>query len=158
MAKGIFDRVTAARPSQLAAVADRRFDDARVLCESGDNARANGAQYLAGLVIEILLKAQLMRQYPNTSRKRSHELDDADQPVWSLIWRSHDLADMLDRLPATQAAVHARGALAGRPYGQWLAGICSQWTIYARYSTQTSTIAEAREMLERVRELKEVLK
>jgi len=50
---------------QLRAVADRRYGDAVTLVETGDNARANGAQYLAGIVIEILLKGQLLRLHPN---------------------------------------------------------------------------------------------
>lgn len=61
----IFKPLTDLRPSQLIAVADRRFDDAVALSETGDNARANGVQYLAGLVIEISLKAELVRQHPS---------------------------------------------------------------------------------------------
>jgi hypothetical protein len=154
----IFAKQALVRPSQLLAVAERRFADAAALCATGENARANGAQYLAGITLDILLKAQLMRQHPVVGRKRSHEVEDADRLVWSLIWRSHDLADMLGQLPDLVAAVSTRGEEDGKPYLQWLYSICSVWTVFVRYSTRTSTMADAREMLERVRELKEILK
>ncbi len=73
MPSGIFAKQTDIRPSQLTAVAERRFIDARALFETGENARANGSQYLSGIVVDILLKAQLMRHYPAISRKRQHE-------------------------------------------------------------------------------------
>ena len=154
----IFERQHDVRPSQLAAVADRRFDDARTLCDTNDNARANGTQYLAGIVLDILLKAQLIVKHRQIARKRSHELKDAERRVWSLIWRSHDLGGMLSELRGVSAAVEKQGKRAGKPYLEWLQGICAAWTVYARYSTKSATIEEAREMLERVRQLKEILK
>jgi len=78
--------------------------------------------------------------------------------IWSLIYRSHDLEEMLSRLPQVQAMVIKREEREGRPYWSHLRGLCSEWTIYARYSTQTSQLSAAREMLRRVRELKEILK
>ena len=146
------------RPGQLISVADRRFDDAAALCATGQNARANGAQYLAGLVLDILLKAQLMRLYPVTGRKRSHEVRDSERVVWNLIWRSHDLSEMLIQLPDRLSALDKKSERAGKPYSQWLRAICAEWSILLRYSTRASTIAEAQEMLERVRQLKELLK
>jgi len=113
---------------------------------------------LAGIVIDILLKAQLMRQYPVTARKRQHEVTALERPVWSLIWRSHDLGEMLAHLPGLTIALRKSGDRAGRPYREWLRGICGVWTVYVLYSPQTSTMDEARAMLDRVRELKEVLK
>jgi len=58
----IFARVRVS-PTQLRTVAERRFDDASYLRESGKNARANGAMYLAGFVLECLLKARLIEKY-----------------------------------------------------------------------------------------------
>lgn len=159
MAEGIFAKNARVRPSQLIAVAERRFGDAEALCRTGENARANGAQYLCGIVIEILLKAQLMRLYPAAVGKRQHQLNDnAERSIWGLVWRSHDLAEMLDHLRDLEAAIKKRGDRAGRPYLRWLKGICEAWTIHARYSTMTSTIDQAQEMLDQVRELKEVMK
>jgi hypothetical protein len=154
----IFERQNDLRPSQLTAVAERRFEDAQALCDTNLNARANGTQYLAGIVIDVLLKAQLMRQYPAIARKRHRELSDDDRRVWTLVWRSHDLGDMLDQLPSVRAGVQKYGEEAGKPYLEWLSGICAAWSIHVRYSTMTSTMDEARVMLSRVRELKEILK
>jgi len=55
-------------PGQMTAVAERRFRDAEALFETGQNDRANGVVYLCGICIEILLKAQLMKLYPETAR------------------------------------------------------------------------------------------
>jgi hypothetical protein len=155
----IFARRFDVTPTQLAAVADRRFRDAEALCEMGHNERANGAVYLCGIVIEILLKSQLLRRYGQTARKRPHDpMDENEREVWSLIWRSHDLAEMLDRNPELAAAVQRKGQDDGHPYLDWLRAICGEWTIYVRYSSFTTDIGSARDMISRVRFLKEVLK
>jgi len=156
--KNIYERSSGVRPSSLVAVAERRFDDAVALHATGENARANGAQYLAGLTVEILLKAQLMREFPTIAARRPHEVSGDQRPVWNLIWRSHDLSAMLDQLAGLRAGMSMQGNRAGIPYLDWLRGICGLWTIYIRYSTATSTIAESRELLDRVRHLKEVMK
>src|SRR5690242_4280337 len=140
MPSNIFARQQDVKPSQLVAVAERRFDDAKALAETGDNARANGAQYLAGIVLDILLKAQLMRQYPAVARKRRHEVPSDERHVWSLIWRSHDLDEMLHQMPGLTAAIEKRGQRDGEPYLEWLLGICEAWTVFVRYSSMTSDI------------------
>ena len=153
----IFDRQSLTA-SQLRTVARLRFEDARALCDTGKNAHANGAQYLGGFVIEMLLKAQLINHYPTVARRRPHEaMAPAERAVWSLIHRSHDLTEMLERLPQVQAHVERRSQLDGRPYRLYLNDVCQRWTIYARYSTLSTTVADARQFLEEVRELKEVL-
>lgn len=75
---GIFERQIKLKPSALVTVAERRFDDAEALCRTGENARANGAAYLAGFVIEILLKARLVKEFEAIARKRQHEVTDAE--------------------------------------------------------------------------------
>lgn len=155
----IFDKAHDITPSRLAAVAERRFGDATALCDTGENARANGAQYLCGLVIEILLKAQLVRQYPEIARKRSHDkMVREDRAIWNLIWRSHDLEMMIERLPHLAAALALAAQRERKPYDHYLSSLCATWSIHARYSRATSTIQEARKMLDRVRYLKELLK
>lgn len=81
-----------------------------------------------------------------------------DTHVWNLIWRSHDLTEMLAQLPELTTGVRRRGERAGEPYVQWLREICSTWTIFVRYSTSTSLMADAVHNLGRVRKLKEVLR
>jgi hypothetical protein len=144
-------------PIQVMTVAERRFADAVALCETGKNAHANGAQYLGGFVIELLLKAQLLRRF-TAMQGSAKPLSDADREVWNLIYRSHDLQEMLQRMPDLEAKVEKRGQRDGIPYRSHLRNICMTWTVFARYSTLTTTIADASAWLERIRSLKEVLK
>lgn len=142
----------------MAAVAERRFGDAEALSRTGENARANGVAYLVGFVVEILLKARLIDRYPEIARKRQHEVSDAERDLWRLIWKQHDLEGMLERMSELEAALKSRGERDGQDYLAELKKVCATWTIQARYSSRTMLIAEAREWLERVRVLKELLK
>jgi len=141
----------------MVTVAERRFDDAQVLCDTGKNARANGAVYLAGFVVEILLKAMLVRKFNAVARKRSHQLEDAEREVWGLIWRRHDLHGMLARLRDEQANLKLRGERDGYDYLGELKK-CAQWSIQVRYSPHMMQMSEAVDFLERVRRLKQVLR
>jgi hypothetical protein len=144
---------------QIVTVAERRFADAVALCETGKNAHANGAQYLGGFVIELLLKAQLVKRYQWAAKKRDvATLSERDREVWSLIYRSHDLQEMLNRMPSLEAKIEKLGQRHGQPYRSHLRNICMTWTVFARYSTLTTTIADAVLWLDRIRVLKEVLK
>ena len=142
----------------MAAVAERRFGDAEALSDTEDNARANGVAYLVGFVVEILLKARLVDKFPEIARKRQHEVSEAERDVWRLIWRQHDLEAMLERMSELEAALRRRGERDGRDYAAELKKVCGTWTIQARYSPRTMLMTEARQWLERVRVLKELLK
>ena len=142
----------------MAAVAERRFGDAEALLKTKDNARANGAAYLAGFVIEILLKACLIEKFPVTARKRQHEVDGSERGIWALIWKRHDLEEMLELMPELQAGLKKKSERDGVDYVANLKAVCATWTIQARYSPSTIMMAEASELLARVRLLKEVLK
>lgn len=155
----IFEKQGPLRHQQLVTVAQRRFEDAESLCDTGRNARANGAYYLCGFVVEILLKAQLILGYATIATRRSLEGMSADErEIWSLIYRSHDLSEMLTKLPNIKKKVENHGKRIGKPLLEELLEICSTWTIYARYSTMQTKMYDARQFLERVRGLKEVLK
>ena len=163
MASRIFNKQAVLKPSAMATVADRRFDDARMLAASKDNARANGVAYFAGFVIEILLKAQLVRKHSATARRRPHEVattkvTEAERKVWALIWRQHDLEQMLIELPQLESALVKRGQRDGKDYVADLKKICATWTIQARYSPHTMKMSEAKAILNRVKELKELIK
>src|SRR5215204_6012783 len=154
----IFEKQGPLSHRQLVTVAQRRFEDAEALCNTEKNARANGAQYLSGFVVEILLKAQLILRNSAVASRRSQQGMSADErETWSLIFRSHDLTEMLARLPNLKKKVENYGNRTGKPLLEALIEICSTWTIYARYSTMTAKMHDARKLLERVRELKEVL-
>lgn len=141
--------------AQLRLVAQRRYDDADYLRCSGKNARANGVLYLGGFVIECLLKAKLVEQYPAVANERDPaKLAVADRELWNLLNRSHDLTDILNRLPDVRAkmlAVRHRGG--GVAYAR-LQAICNEWTIFARYSTRTETMAFASAFLDNIKELR----
>jgi hypothetical protein len=158
MPSGIFDKESQLRPSAMATVAERRFGDAEALSQTQDNARANGVAYLVGFVVEILLKARLVDKFPEIARKRQHEVNEAERDVWRLIWRQHDLEAMLERMGELEAALKWRGERDGKDYAAELKKVCGTWTIQARYSPRTMLMTEARQWLERVRVLKELLK
>src|SRR5437762_14338031 len=106
----IFEKQGPLSHRQLVSVAQRRFEDAEALCDTEKNARANGAQYLCGFVVEILLKAQLILGNAAIATKRSHEGMSADErETWSLIYRSHGLSEMLTRLPNLKKKVENHG-------------------------------------------------
>ena len=154
LGRSIFDRVRL-RPSQLRTVADRRFDDAILLVNSGHNARANGAMYLGGFVIECLLKAALLEKYgwlqiTGSAPTRSSE----DQRLWSLCYRLHDLDRILALLPEIQARLSTAAPLARINLLPKLKSSCANWTIFARYSPHSAIMAEAEDFLATVKELK----
>ena len=154
----IYDKLGRVEPSQMWAVAQRRFGDAEALVATGDNARANGAQYLAGLVLDILLKAQLLQTYPQARRPASETDSKVTRRARTLIWQSHELDEMLDLLPNLESAIVERGRRAGVDYLRMLRAICAVWKPFVRYSTRTSDITAAATMVEEVRQLKEMLK
>ncbi len=139
-------------------VAERRFDDAEELGKTGDNARANGVAYLVGFVIEILLKAKLIEKFHQIAIKRQHAVKDDEREIWLLVWKRHDLDDMLSRMAELEAALKKKGERDGYDYPADLKKLCATWTIQARYSSRTMLMNEAAQLLERVRKLKELLK
>ena len=158
MPSGIFDKQAGFKPSAMKAVAERRFDDAEMLRKTNDNARANGAAYLVGFVIEILLKAKLIEKYSSIAKLPQHALKDDQREIWSLIWRRHDLEGMLSQLAELEAYLKTNGERDGYDYLEQVKKLCATLTIQARYSSRMMSIAEAGDMVDRVRRLKEVLK
>jgi len=158
MASRIFERQTELRPSAMITVAQRRFEDAESLRQTGQNARANGVAYLAGFVVEILLKAMLVRYFPAIAKKRRHRVTESEAEQWRLIWQSHDLLAMMAQLPQMLNSLKARGTRDGVDYVRQLQKVCSEWTIQARYSPRTMPMGEAADLLNRVRTLKELLR
>src|SRR4051812_35893 len=131
---GVFDKQSQLKPSAMATVAERRFADAEALAATRQNSHANGCAYLAGFVVEILLKARLVQKFPTIARKRPHELSANEHEVWGLIWRRHDLDDMLDQMPELEAALKKKAERSQANYGADLKAVCATWTIHARYS------------------------
>lgn len=143
------------RPTQLRTVAGRRFDDADALRRTGRNARANGAMYLGGFVIECLLKARLLERFAwlqtaGSPEGRSRE----DRHLWSLCYRSHDLDEILARLPDVVDRLSRLGQRESARLLAAMRSICAQWTIYARYSPYNADIDDARRFLDQIEELR----
>ena len=150
---GIFEK-SRLSASQLRTVARRRYDDAECLRESGKNPRANGVFYLGGFVIECMLKARLLEQYPTVAAKRNPaELSKSDRDIWKLIFVSHELDAMLGKLPDLSKQMLAAKSGDGTGALANLNRICGEWTIFARYSTQSETMHEASRFLDRIKEL-----
>jgi len=148
-------------PGQLRTVAERRFDDAEILRRTGKNARANGAMYLAGFVIECLLKAKLLEKYQWLQiAGNPGALPKADRRLHDLCYRMHDLAAILDSLPDVKKHlmnVNSFRCQKGRLYSM-LDSVVSRWTIFARYSPQMATMQEAGDFVRQIKEIKEWLK
>jgi hypothetical protein len=158
MTQNIFTRQSILKPSAMKTVAERRFGDAAQLRSTGNNARANGVAYLAGFVIEILLKAKLVEKFSQIAKKRQHKVTDDEREIWLLIWKRHDLEDMLSQMAELEASLKKRGELDNDDYHGQLKKLCATWTIQARYSSQSMLMNEAGEILDRVQKLKELLK
>lgn len=158
MTSGIFAKQAVLKPSAMRTVAERRFDDAAALRATKDNARANGVAYLVGFVIEILLKARLVEKFSHIARKAQHAVTKDEREVWLLIWKRHDLEDMLSQMAELEASLKKKGERDNRDYHGQLKKLCATWTIQARYSSRTMHMDEASDILDRVRVLKELLK
>jgi hypothetical protein len=139
----------------LRTVADRRFADADALRRTGKNAHANGAMYLGGFVVECLLKAALLERYPWLQSAGSpDERSKEDHHLWSLCYRSHDLDEILAKLPRIGEKLSRIEQRDSNRLLQAMKSICGQWTIYARYSPYNADIDDARTFLDQIEELK----
>lgn len=151
------------RPAQLRTVADRRFDDAETLRRTGQNARANGAIYLGGIVVECLLKARLLEQHPWLASQASPQgLSRKEQSLWSLCYRSHNLDEILKSIPDLAKGLVNQSSKGHSQRGsrnllRSFKSVCSNWSIFIRYSPRMANIKEAQRFLDTVKELKEVL-
>lgn len=145
-------------PGQFRAVAERRFKDARCLLESGKNERANGAIYMGGFVIECLLKAILLERHPNLQRPVDPAtLSRPDREVLGLLY-SHALEEMLVFLPDLQLRIERQEKSSCLPLWHRFQTACEEWSVYARYSTRSATLAEAGGFLTTVQEVKQWLR
>jgi hypothetical protein len=153
-AGAIFARVRIG-PGQLRSVAARRFDDAEYLLQSRRNKHANGAMYLAGFVVECLLKARLLEKHAwlETAGYQRPKKGD-NRRLWSLAYRSHDLDEILARLPEVWERMATAEQRGGTRLQQMLKRICAEWTIFARYSPRTAAASEANAFVSEVKELR----
>ena len=115
--------------------------------------------YLGGFVIECLLKAHLLDAYGWLQVARSPEgRSKAEQQLWTLCYRKHDLDEILAKLPHVTDRLQAAEREGHSRLLDGLKKVCGQWTIYARYSPHLADIEDAREFLSRVKEVKKCLR
>jgi len=145
-------------PNQFREVSERRLGDAECLVKSGDAHRANGAIYMAGFVIECLLKALLLERRRNLQVPVDPAtLSSSDKDVFELLY-SHKLEDMMGFLPEVESKLSALPIQSGlSPWAKFCA-ICEEWTVYARYSPKMATLDRARDYVDTIKEVKKWLR
>jgi hypothetical protein len=150
----IFDKVKLS-PAQLRSAAGRRFDDTDALRKTGENARANGVFYLGGFVIECLLKARLLERFPSMQAAKSSDgMSPQDREIFNLIYRWHDLDDMLPHLPDVESAMLRADQREGTQRLKRLKEICARWNIFARYFPRSEKMHAAVVFLDHVKEIR----
>ena len=149
----IFDRA-ALTAAQLRTVADRRLGDAESLLATGQNARLNGAVYLAGFVLECLLKAKLLEKHPwlGSASRRERPADEAR--LWSLCYRSHDLGDLLAELPEVEQWILKSNPVLAAKVLHALQSVAGQWSVVARYSPRQIDRSAASKFIAQVKEVR----
>ena len=105
--------------------------------------------YLAGIAVELLLKALLLEKYPWLQTNVAAELDSRQRRLRDVCYRWHDLEAVLERLPEFSGRLEA----ANPRLLQGLKKLCAEWTIHIRYSTYQATHAESAAFLNRLGEL-----
>ena len=142
-------------PTQVRSVANRRYDDAVALQQTGKNARANGAMYMGGYAVECLLKARLLEKCKWLQQASSPEGKGAEEKiVWEMCYRRHDLDRLKDYLELEkEIRSNEKNSQTASKLVQSLKSVCSQWTVHARYSPQQASISEAKRFLDEVKEL-----
>lgn len=130
------------RPSQIYAVAKRRYGDACSLRDTGHKERAPGAIYLAGLAVEIALKGRMLAAFPwlATARSSYDSLRGERRRICGLYWKLHDLDGLAHATPGVISLIRHQG---GIELVEQFKRICSEWSIEIRYDTKPKTAAEA---------------
>lgn len=145
-------------PNQLRAVAERRFDDAMCLYNSGDRGRLNGAMYMGGFTIECLLKALLLERHRGLQRVLDPaKLSKSERRIYGLLF-GHDLDQMLNTLLDIRVKLEMAGEQVGAPVWRKLRDVCEVWTVYARYSSKLASREAAERFLGNIREVKQWLR
>lgn len=141
-------------PAQARTVSDRRRADANALQALKQNRHANGAMYLGGIAVELLLKALLLESHPWLQKSVTSPLNSRQRRLRDVCYRWHDLEAVLERLPRLAERLDA----ANPRLLQELKKLCAEWTIHIRYSTYQATHAESAAFLDRLKELAPWLK
>jgi len=146
------------RPSQIWTVADRRFDDALALRKTKKNKHANGAIYLGGLTIDMIMKVKLIEAHAWLEAAASRQgRSGKNQRLWRLCYELHKPEEILAELPALEQRFLAEGDAGLRLLAK-LRSVFAEWSIFVRYAPQTADMAQAADFLAKVKELKQWLR
>ncbi len=146
------------KPGQWRAVAERRFADAECLLQSRNQERANGAIYMAGFVLECLLKALLLERHPNLGTAVDPaKLSNSDREVFESLYR-HDLADLVDFIRPELEKKFSQIPLSGGSLWRVFNDVCEEWTVHARYAPFSARLDTATAFLDTVKEVTKWLK
>lgn len=141
------------RPSQVREAGRERLKDAEALISSRPNRRSIGAIYLSGLAIDCSLKACLLDRHRELQRAERADLDPERQRIWDLVYRSHDLTAMVERMPDLLYTLHASVPRRSAGLDVTLRRLCADWSIHIRYQTRSVDDETAIQFFEKAKEL-----
>lgn len=125
---------TVARVQKISAL---RTGDAECLRDAKDDERLFGAFYMAGYAIESSLRAKVLERYPHLNRRENEPrkgTDDARR--WALLYKDHNLQGLLEELTEAFAVRVKRAGAHHAQHIETLKRLCSQWSVFERYTTQ----------------------
>lgn len=142
------------RRAHLVRLAGReRLTDALALLNAPGK-RYTGSVYLAGLALDCLLKAKLLDTRPVLATAQPTRLVGDDALVYRLVFVSHNLPAMVDRvLPSVAPRLRAADPRGGDRLIRSLSVVAARWTVDIRYSTEPFTREEALDIVTRVEEV-----
>lgn len=90
-----------------------------------------------------------------TARNQFDRLPAAQQRLYSLFWKQHNLDGIATEVNGIITAIRSYG---GNSLVIAFKKLCAQWSIEVRYSSQKNTIAEAAQFISTANEIKESLR
>ena len=137
-------------PEAYVEAADNRLLDAEVL---RDAKRPAGAFYLAGLAVEIYLKAALLKKNPSLNNSRK-QWTLRETKLRKLLLEQHDLGGLLDEQPDVEAALQRmRGTDFDR---RGLQRALGKWAVAVRYDPGKVPVQAPDPLIETARNLKDL--
>lgn len=141
-------------------LAQLRCDDARVLLTASLKRPACSASafYLAGIAIEVCLKALVLRRHPRLRAEVDQSsLSRRERDVYREIYTKHDLVRLVELTDVDAILCSRLGDQRGKQASIDLRSICPQWKPAARYHCDPLPSIEVEFFVERAQVLTKVL-